>query len=382
MNYNHINNYLYNLKPEYEGIYSCIYKGYSIKNKDTPLVIKKIKKNIYKKYIQEELIIMKELYHVNVLPLLDAFYKKKKLYLVLNYCNGGNLKSYIHSSETKYNKKYIYEIIDGFTYLYSKNILHRDIKPENILIHDNTIKICDFGLSKTMNLDSINHSICGTPNYIAPELYKFNIYNRASDMWSLGVILYEIIHKEHPYVCKNYGDLILTLKTSTTNAFENVGVEKNNETEIFYIIQKMLIIDYTKRLEWTELIQFVKSNIYIQINNTKPIKKSQPITIQSINTIQHTSNNYRSRSSSVSNNKDSNKIINQHNTYSMSAPTMNLSNSCNSNYIDNKVHEQVCTIKKNNSTSNLNYHTILGETVQSKSPSYFSYYYNKFLKKK
>ena len=91
MSYININNYLYKKKPTFEGVYAAIYKGYALKNKDKPLVIKKIKKNINKKYIQDELIIMKELSHTNVLPLLDAFYKKKKLHLVLDFCNGGNL---------------------------------------------------------------------------------------------------------------------------------------------------------------------------------------------------------------------------------------------------------------------------------------------------
>ena len=381
MSYININNYLYKKKPTFEGVYAAIYKGYALKNKDKPLVIKKIKKNINKKYIQDELIIMKELSHTNVLPLLDAFYKKKKLHLVLDFCNGGNLKTYIRSSETIYNKKYIYQIIDGFTYLYTKNILHRDIKPENILIHDHTIKICDFGLSKTMNLDSINHSICATPNYIAPELYKFNIYNRASDMWSLGVILYEIIHKEHPYKSKNYGELIQKLKTSTESAFTNVGIENNDCTEIFYIIQKMLLVDYTKRLEWSELIRFVHTNKYIQSinnNNIKPKTTSKPITIQSINNSRETDMNHRYRSLSISNNTH----IHKKDTYSVSAPTINLSNSFNDNYIDNKVHEQASSLTKNNSSSNLNYHAILGESVQSSSPSYFNYYYNKFFNKK
>ena len=380
MSYITINNYIYKKNALYEGVYAAIYKGKSTHN-NKPLVIKKIKKNINKKYIQNELIIMKELCHINVLPLLDAFYKKKKLHLVLDYCNSGNLKKYIISNETKYNKKYIYEIIDGFTYLYTKNILHRDIKPENILIHNHTIKICDFGLSKTMNLDSIEHSICAKPHYIAPELYKYNIYNRASDMWSLGVILYEIVHKEHPYKSKNYGELIQKLKTSTKSAFLDIGVEKRGDTEIFYIIQKMLIVDYTKRLEWPELIQFVDTIKIIQeTKHSKPIQISKPITINSINDIDHTDNHRRYRSVSISNNKAV-EYNEDNETYSVSAPIIHLSNSFNTNYIDNKVHEQVSTLTKNKSASNLNYHSILGESVQTSSRSYFDYYYNKFFNK-
>jgi len=76
MSYITINNYIYKKKALYEGVYSVIYKGTSVHN-DKPLVIKKIKKNINKKYIQNKLTIMKELSHSNVLPLLDVFYKKK-----------------------------------------------------------------------------------------------------------------------------------------------------------------------------------------------------------------------------------------------------------------------------------------------------------------
>ena len=269
MSYTQLNKYFLNKKAVYNGTFSSIYKCHNINNKLVPLVLKKINKNINKKYINDELIIMKTIDHNNVLSLLDVFYKKKKLHLVMNYCNGGNLIQYINSNETKYNKKYMYQIIDGFTFLYLKNVIHRDIKPENILIHDHTIKICDFGLAKTMILDNIENSICGNPDYVAPEVFKYKIYNRKSDMWSLGVILYEILHKQHPYKSKNYSDLIHILKNTSINGFSDTGVHKSSANEIFFIIKKMLIIDYKNRLSWNDLIQFANKNIIININKKK-----------------------------------------------------------------------------------------------------------------
>jgi len=107
------------------------------------------------------------------------------------------------------------QLLDGLKYLHDRNIVHRDIKPENILLTDRNlgVKLADFGLAKIIGEDSFTTSLCGTPSYVAPEILESTPnreYDRAVDIWSLGVVLYiclcgfppfsdELYSPENPY---------------------------------------------------------------------------------------------------------------------------------------------------------------------------------------
>jgi len=87
-------------------------------------------------------------------------------------------------------------------YLHSKNIIYRDLKPENILIdHDGYIKLTDFGLSKqNIQGNSGTYSICGTPEYLAPEIIKGDNHNQTVDFWCLGCLIHEMIEGKPPFI--------------------------------------------------------------------------------------------------------------------------------------------------------------------------------------
>ena len=96
------------------------------------------------------------------------------------------------------------QILRGIRYLHSKTpkIIHRDLKPENILINSNNeVKIADFGWSNVEK--GYRNTLCGTPQYIAPEVLMETGHNHKADVWSCGVLLYELLHKKPPY--KNIG---------------------------------------------------------------------------------------------------------------------------------------------------------------------------------
>lgn len=96
------------------------------------------------------------------------------------------------------------DIYKGFKYLANRGFMHRDLKPANIFIKDNVYKIADFGFAKRdTGMAKKEEYNVGTPLYMSPEAMKGNIYTIKNDIWSIGVILYEILHGTTPWDCKD-----------------------------------------------------------------------------------------------------------------------------------------------------------------------------------
>lgn len=132
-----------------------------------------------------------------IVKMFFSFQSSTKLYLVVEYCQGGELFYHLRRNKTfsvEKSKFYIAEILLALNHLHEKNIIYRDLKPENVLLHVNGhIKIADFGLSKydldrtflTNSANTKTYTFCGTPEYLAPEIIKGKGYNHSIDIWSL-----------------------------------------------------------------------------------------------------------------------------------------------------------------------------------------------------
>lgn len=151
--------------------------------------------------LSKEIQILKDLKHINIIGLLNYSITEKHIYLVMEFCDGGTVGDKIGKlNDESQVKEIVKQILDGMLYLQNKNILHRDIKPANILITtNNVIKIIDFGFSSDVKDSDMYSTICGTPMYMSPELLKCESYNKKTDLWSLGVITYELIHHKNPF---------------------------------------------------------------------------------------------------------------------------------------------------------------------------------------
>ncbi|KAM3289207.1 CBL-interacting serine/threonine-protein kinase 1 isoform X1 [Capsicum chacoense] len=161
--------------------------------------------------IKREIRTLKVLKHPNVVRLYEVLASKTKIYMVLEYVNGGELFDRIASkgklSETQ-GRKLFQQLIDGVSYCHDKGVFHRDLKLENVLIDGRrNIKITDFGLSalpQHLRDDGLLHTTCGSPNYVAPEVLSNRGYDGAtSDTWSCGVILYVILTGFLPFDDRN-----------------------------------------------------------------------------------------------------------------------------------------------------------------------------------
>ena len=127
-----------------------------------------------------------------------AFQDESKLYIVSDFMQGGDMFYHLHSQK-KFNESrarfYAIELILGLEFLHKNNMIYRDLKPENILM-DSTghLKISDFGLSKILDSpEDKAYTLCGTPQYLAPEILKNKGYDKSVDWWSLGCFLYEML---------------------------------------------------------------------------------------------------------------------------------------------------------------------------------------------
>ncbi|KAL8490492.1 hypothetical protein ACS0TY_022499 [Phlomoides rotata] len=181
-----------------------------------PFAIKILEKNRIRDLnitdqIKREIGTLKLLKHPNVVRLHEVLASKAKIYMVLEYVNGGELFERIASRgkiSEAHGRKLFQQLIDGVGYCHDKGVYHRDLKLENVLIDESgNIKITDFGLSalpQHFRDDGLLHTTCGSPNYVAPEILSNRGYDGAtSDTWSCGVILYVILTGYLPFDDRN-----------------------------------------------------------------------------------------------------------------------------------------------------------------------------------
>ena len=168
-------------------------------------------------------------------------------------------------SETKASR-FMENILESIDYLHSQNppILHRDLKPENLLMFDGeTVKLTDFGWSAQN--DEIRNTFCGTQEYLAPEMIRGTGHNEKLDIWTLGVLLYEMVHGKTPfYASKGLGDVRVQRKLIEKRILEgHFQVEEGMQVATKRVILAMLHPDPKQRPSARELLtqfQFFTQN--------------------------------------------------------------------------------------------------------------------------
>ena len=250
-----LGNYKINRKSIGKGSFSKIYMGRCI-DTDKQIAVKIIKKRNIKNEnnILREIKIMKMINHPNVISLLDVLVSNNKYYLILEYCSKGDLKSYAKHKEFTESmlKIYMIQIRNGLAELHRQNIIHRDLKPQNILVfNDNTIRISDFGFAKSYNPDEdLQQTMCGSPLYMAPEILQGNTYTDSADLWSVGVIMYELFYNTVPISGINIADLINNLKTYTYKKYDDKSISDSCDN----LLRSLLKIDPLERISWDDFI--------------------------------------------------------------------------------------------------------------------------------
>ena len=154
-----------------------------------------IVENCLEQHVIDERNVMTMLDHPFILKLHNSFWDDKYVYLLLELCLGGELFTYLRKAgkfKEDHARFYTASIVEAFDHLHSRRIVYRDLKPENIMLDpDGFVKLVDFGLAKVVQ--GRTWTLCGTPEYLAPEIVLSKGHNKAVDYWALGVLVYELI---------------------------------------------------------------------------------------------------------------------------------------------------------------------------------------------
>nr|XP_030719746.1 serine/threonine-protein kinase PLK4 isoform X2 [Globicephala melas] len=192
-----------------KGSFAGVYRAESI-HTGLEVAIKMIdKKAMYKagmvQRVQNEVKIHCQLKHPSILELYNYFEDNNYVYLVLEMCHNGEMNRYIKNRRKPFSENearhFMHQIITGMLYLHSHGILHRDLTLSNLLLTRNmNIKIADFGLATQLKMPHEKHyTLCGTPNYISPEIATRSAHGLESDIWSLGCMFYTLLIGRPPF---------------------------------------------------------------------------------------------------------------------------------------------------------------------------------------
>ncbi|KAK9275046.1 hypothetical protein L1049_022385 [Liquidambar formosana] len=162
--------------------------------------------------VQREIRTMKLLHHPNIVRIHEVIGTKTKIYIVMEYVSGGQLSdkmSYVKRLSEWEARKLFQQLIDAVDYCHGRGVYHRDLKPENLLLDSKgSLKVSDFGLSAMQKPGNMLSTACGSPSYVAPELLANKGYDgAAADIWSCGVILFELLAGYLPFDDRNLMNL-------------------------------------------------------------------------------------------------------------------------------------------------------------------------------
>jgi serine/threonine protein kinase len=207
-----------------------------------------------------ELLIMKKIKHPNIVSFYDSFEDSNQLNIIIEYCEKGDLQEFLNGRKMKekHALHYFYQILQGLNYLHSNNIIHRDIKPQNILIDKyNVCKIADFGFARYKEEDTLLKTVCGSPLYMAPEIIKKQHYTESADIWSAGVLFYQMLTGSQPFKCSSFYEL-----SKLVDDGEDCIKYPPYMTAVSRdILQKVLIFDYNERIGIQECLDVVNKAI-------------------------------------------------------------------------------------------------------------------------
>lgn len=221
---------------------------------DPPFAIKEIKvpsrlahSRTVANIIANEINILTHFNHDNIVKLFQIVEEKGFIYIVMELCDG-DLRRFTECGPVGENLAchYLRQILNGYHELVKQGIVHRDLKPANILTKNHVLKIADFGMSKLQEGSELFRSHVGTPYYMAPQVLQRIDYTRKCDIWSIGVIFYELLFGQLPWTGRNEEGLLTSIMT------QPLKVPSALTDTLKVLLEGMLAISEARRLTFAE----------------------------------------------------------------------------------------------------------------------------------
>ena len=286
-------------KGAFGEVYLTSKKGTNEKFATKKLEREQIEKSEAMKYLKNEIIILQNLKHPNIVRFEDVKKTKKHFYIVMEFCNGGELSQALEKYQQKFGKPFSQEIVQhlmrqiigAFKYIHGLKIIHRDIKLDNILLNFENeedkanlnmmkanCKIIDFGFACRISKTGLQYSCLGSPINMDPIiLKKLNStgkkarqlgYDQKADIWSLGTICYEMLIGKSAFDAEDMDELVSKIEDGT------YSVPTNLSREVISFLNAMLQYDSHARLNSLELSR----HVFL----TKDVKDFYPIDMKKV----------------------------------------------------------------------------------------------------
>ncbi|XP_075389889.1 serine/threonine-protein kinase ULK1 isoform X2 [Tenrec ecaudatus] len=270
------------------GAFAVVFKGRHREKHDLEVAVKCInKKNLAKSQtlLGKEIKILKELKHENIVALYDFQEMASSVYLVMEYCNGGDLADYLHTMRTLSEdtiRLFLRQIAGALQLLHSKGVIHRDLKPQNILLsnpggrranpNNIRIKIADFGFARYLQSNMMAATLCGSPMYMAPEVIMSQHYDGKADLWSIGTIVYQCLTGKAPFQASSPQDLRLFYEKNKTLI---PAIPRETSPHLRHLLLALLQRNHRDRMDFDEFFH----HPFLDANAS--IKKSPPVPVPS-----------------------------------------------------------------------------------------------------
>lgn len=203
------------------GAFATVYLAHSTST-NAPVAIKAVRTSSLTRKLAEalasEIAILRSIRDPHIIRLESLEQRQQSLFLVMEWCEGGDLAQYMRSKGGRLEEKeasfFVHQLALALKTLRKANLVHRDIKPQNLLLSSDfkTLKLADFGFARYVEEDNLAETLCGSPLYMAPEILKYEKYDERADLWSVGAVLYEMLFGRPPFRAQNHIQLLKVIE--------------------------------------------------------------------------------------------------------------------------------------------------------------------------
>lgn len=210
--------------------------------------------------LESEVSILKRVRHENIVTLLEVVEEEGRLFLVMEYCAGGDLAHFLRRVKRvpeAVARHFMRQLAAGLREMWAHHLVHRDLKPQNLLLSvaapSATLKIADFGFARNLQPQGLAETLCGSPLYMAPEILHFHKYDAKADLWSIGAILFELVVGRPPFTGANQFQLLRCIERNEARVPEGISAQLSPPCR--HLIHCLLRRNPVERLSFEEFFR-------------------------------------------------------------------------------------------------------------------------------